>query len=379
MLTKNDIIQAAIQNGFEDVGFTTAEPFESHKQFLSQRQDKYGWVESETFSLIDGTDPQTLLAGAKTIIVLVEQYFLKLFPPRLESHFGRCYLDDDRILRTGLYKRVKAFRSFLRDNGVDSKVPGNLPHRMSAARAGLGTFGKNGLFFSRRVSAQSSFVLPITVLIDHPFEADKPTMEVDCPDWCRNACIAACPTRALLGNAALDPRKCISYLSYYGDGPTPKALREPMGLYIYGCDRCQNVCPRNAAWLATEKPPNQNAFAKLKDFTLSNLLLMDTGYFKEKIWPHMFYMSEKDIWRWQMNAARVMGNTGDRKYTRDLICAFEINPDFRVQALAAWALGRLGGEPAVTALKKFAKKSQGLVGQEVAEALKMAASGPNAF
>ena len=34
-------------------------------------------------------------------------------------------------------------------------------------------------------------------------------------------------------------------------------LREPMGLWVYGCDRCQNVCPRNAPWLARELPVNQ--------------------------------------------------------------------------------------------------------------------------
>lgn len=313
MVSKKAIIEAARKNGFRDVGFTTAEPFESHKDFLAGRQDKYGWIEKPGYSLLAGTDPQSILPGAKTIIVMVEEYFLKAFPLALESHFGRCYLDDDRVTRDGLFRRIKAFRGFLRDNGIDAKVPGHLPHRMSAVRAGLGTFGKNGLFFSRRLSGKSSFVLPIAVVIDHEFEADSPTFEMDCPDWCRNACIAACPTRALLGNGAVDPRKCISYLSYYGDGLTPIKLREPMGLYVYGCDRCQNVCPRNAA--------------------------------------------------------RAMGNSADRAYTADLITAFETNKDFRVKAMAAWSLGRLGGADAVKALNEFAKKSEDVVAKEVADAI----------
>jgi epoxyqueuosine reductase QueG len=29
MLSKTDVIQAALENGFEDVGFTTADPFEN--------------------------------------------------------------------------------------------------------------------------------------------------------------------------------------------------------------------------------------------------------------------------------------------------------------------------------------------------------------
>jgi epoxyqueuosine reductase len=111
----------------------------------------------------------------------------------MEGHFGRCYLDDDRITKDGLAQRIKAFRSYLRDNGIDSKVPFNLPHRVAAARAGMGTFGKNCLFYSNKVARQGSWVLPIAVVVDHPFTPDAPTIEMGCPDWCRNTCIAACP------------------------------------------------------------------------------------------------------------------------------------------------------------------------------------------
>ena len=100
---------------------------------------------------------------------------------------------------------------------------------------------------------------------------------------------------------------------------------------------------------------------------------MDTDYYKEKIWPHMFYMPAKDIWRWKMNVARVMGNSGDRAYTRDLITAFETEADWRVKAMAAWALGRLGSAAAIEALNNFAEKSDGIVAEEVADALTTAA------
>ena len=73
-------------------------------------------------------------------------YFREAYPRHMEGHFGRCYLDDDRVTKDGLSQRIKAFRSFLRDNGIDSKVPFNLPHRVAAARAGMGTFGKNCLY-----------------------------------------------------------------------------------------------------------------------------------------------------------------------------------------------------------------------------------------
>jgi len=351
MITKFDIIKAAHAHGFEDIGFTTADPFPEHKQLLIDRRKEYEWAEAAGLKLLNGTDPTTILPNAKTIIILMEVYFRKSYPRSMEGNFGRCYLDDDRVTRDGLSQRIKAFRSFIRDNGIDSKVPFNLPHRVAAARAGMGTFGKNCLFYSNKVARGGSWTLPIAIVIDVAFEPGVPTMGIGCPDWCKNACIAACPTGALKGNCRIDPRKCISYLTYFGEGITPLELREPMGMFVYGCDICQNVCPRNQPWLARELPINEKVAAKADYFELSRLLHMDKKYFETKIWPHMFYMSYKDIWRWKMNVARVMGNSRDEKYIADLVRAFKENPDERVREMAVWAIGNIGGPEALTALE----------------------------
>ena len=371
MNLKEKIIQKSKEFGFEDIGFTTSEPFETHKKFLADRKDEYGWAEAAGLALMKGTDPRNIMPDAETVIVLMEVYFRKAYPRHMEGHFGRCYLDDDRVTKDGLAQRIKGFRSFLRDNGIDSKVPFNLPHRVAAARAGMGTFGKNCLFYSNKVARQSSWVLPIAVVINHKIEPGEPTLEMGCPDWCRNACIAACPTRALKGNGTIDPKKCISYLTYFGQGLTPKELREPMGVYIYGCDRCQNVCPRNNAWLAADLQMNEKAAAKKTAFDLSALLHMDIPYFESKIWPHMFYMSSADLWRWKMNVARAMGNTRDPMYTRELVRGFEENADDRVTSMCAWALGRIGGNQAKSALEKLLGANSGSVQAEVEDALQM--------
>lgn len=365
MLTKQDIIEKAKQLHFADIGFTSADPFTSQKDRLMDSQEEYGWAEALGLGLIAGTDPKTILPGAKSIIVVLQSYFEESFPLVMERHFGRCYVDDDRVTKDGLALKIKTFRNFLRDNGIDSKVPFNLPHRLSAARAGLGTFGKNCLFYAHRVARSSSFVFPIALVVDHEFPADEPSVAIGCPDWCRNACVAACPTHALKGNGKIDPRRCISFLSYYGSGLTPMELREPMGLYIYGCDRCQNVCPRNANKITEEKSPNPRVSAKVADFDLARLLRMDKNYFLQKIWPHMFYMSADDLWRWKMNVARAMGNSHNPVYVADLIRAFRENSDERVQCMIAWALGRIGGNEAVGALKGFFKDSTGKLKEEI--------------
>jgi len=370
MITRSDIIEKALSLGFGDAGFTTAEPFESHRECLKERQDEYGWAEYVGLALMSGVDPQTALPAAQSIIVLLDEYFKEAFPRSLEGNFGRCYLDDDRMTKDGLSLRVKAFRSFLRDNGIDSKVPFNLPHRVAAARAGLGTFGKNCLLFAGRTARQSSWIIPITVVVDREFSPDEPTVAMGCPEWCRSACVAACPTRALKGNGAIDPRRCISYLTYFGREITPLELREPMGMYVYGCDVCQNVCPRNRAWMSLELPMNQRVVAKAKNFELIELLHMDRDYFTRKVWPHMFYMSPDDIWKWKMNVARVMGNSRDERYLPELARAFEENADARVRGMIAWSVGRIGGRKARTLLEGFSKiENKGLADEEILSAL----------
>jgi epoxyqueuosine reductase len=369
MISKRSIIEKARELGFEDTGFTTAEPFESQRELLRSRDEEYRWISKMGLDLAEGTDPKTILPEAQSIIVLMEAYFRESFPPSMETHFGRCYLDDDRVTKDGLAVRIKAFRQFLRDNGIESKVPFNLPHRLAAARAGMGTFGKNCLFYSNKVARRGSWVLPIALVIDHDFEPDEPTLEVGCPDWCKNGCIAACPTGALKGPRKIDPRKCISFLTYFGEGLTPMELREPMGLWVYGCDRCQNVCPRNAAWLAQKLPPNKKVAVMAKDFDLSRLLHMNGEYFEKKIWPHMFYMSTTDLWRWKMNTARAMGNSLNPKYIKDLIRSLRENEDERVTSMCAWALGRIGGAEVREALNDLLNKSSGAVREEILRAL----------
>jgi epoxyqueuosine reductase len=374
MLTKQDIIAEAKRLKFADIGFTDVQPFDSQKEYLLAHQEEYGWAEAVGFGLLAGTDPKNILPQAKSIIVLLESYFEEAFPIQMEHHFGRCYLDDDRVTKDRLALKIKTFRKFLRENGVDSKVPFNLPHRLSAARAGLGTFGNNCVFYAGRVVRGSSFVFPIAIVVDAEYSPDEPDIAVGCPDWCRNACVAACPTRALKGGGKIDPRRCISFLTYYGDGLTPLELREPMGMYVYGCDRCQNVCPRNTPWMTGEKPQNPRVLAKAANFDLSCLLHMDKPYFEQKIWPHMFYMSADDLWRWKMNAARAMGNSLNPAYVADLIRAFKENSDERVKSMIAWALGRIGNKEALSGLEQFSKNSKRIVKEEIEQAMASSAA-----
>ena len=180
-MEKSEVIKKALELGFEDIGFTTMEPFESQKEILDSRKEEYAWALKAGIALIKGLDPKNILHDGKSIIVLIDVYFKEGFPSGLEGYFGRAYLDDDRMTKGQLYQRLKAFRSYLRDNGIDSRAPFNIPHRLTAARAGLGTFGKNNFLYSNRIARKSSWISPIPLIVDYEFEPDETTIEVGCP------------------------------------------------------------------------------------------------------------------------------------------------------------------------------------------------------
>jgi epoxyqueuosine reductase len=240
---------------------------------------------------------------------------------------------------------------------------------MSAARAGLVTYGKNCFAFARKSMMGASWALIIPLLIDVEIAPDDPSIEVGCPSWCRNACIAACPTRAIYAQKRMRPQQCISFQTYYSTGITAMELREPMGTWVYGCDRCQEVCPRNQSSMNRALPDNGPLMERVHDFELDTLLAMSEKHYVEKVWPLAFYISKDNVAKWRMNAARALGNQGDREHIPLLARTFKENESEIVRGMCAWALGRLGGAKAKKALESRRSAEEGLVKDEIESAL----------
>ena len=114
--------------------------------------------------------------------------------------------------------------------------------RYWAQQAGLGFVGRNHQLIIPQ--AGSMFFLGeivTTALSDH---YDAP-MENRC-GTCRR-CIDACPTGALVLDACsmFDSKRCLSYQTIENREAIDEAVKPKLGLSIYGCDRCQQVCPWN--------------------------------------------------------------------------------------------------------------------------------------
>ena len=370
MNLKQRLIERAFELGFDDVGFTTVEPLELYIQEIDSRSEMYDWVqEVEGEDLRKGAALGENHEWAKSLVVLILNYHKRAFPPQLTGKIGRIYLVDDRQEMKDWYVSGMTFLSFLTEQGIRFQLEEDIPARMSAARAGVTTYGKNCFAYAKKTMMGASWLVSIPILIDAEVEPDEPSIELGCPTWCKNACMAACPTGALYAPKKMNPRKCIAFNSYYAQGITQMELREPMGMWVYGCDRCQEVCPRNQPWMNQSLPENTSLVERADDFQLDTLLTMSQEHYENNVWPLAFYIPKENIGKWKMNAARAMGNLGDEANVPHLIDALSNNPDETVRGMCAWSLGKLRGNQAKAALESRLPKEGGLVKKEIEIAL----------
>jgi len=369
MTLKSRIKEKALQLGFVDAGFTGAEPLDYYIKEIESRPEMYQWTMNENFNPLRGATPTDRYPWAKSILVILTTYYDKAFPRRMTGTVGRCYQVDERQEPGEGNRRIRDFFDFLKKEGLQFRTDGEIPARMSAARAGVATYGKNCFMYAKRGVLGSSWVTSMPIVLDAEIEPDEASIELGCPDWCKNACLAACPTGAIFAPKKMNPLKCIAYNSYYAPGITPMELREPMGTWVYGCDRCQEVCPRNQPWMNQDLPVNQPLVDRADDFRLDKLLTMDQDHYENKVWPLLFYISRKNLKKWQMNAARAMANRGNPDDIPLLTASLTGNPHENVRGMSAWALGKFGGSKARSALESQLKKEEGMVKEEIESAL----------
>ena len=203
-----------------------------------------------------------------------------------------------------------------------------------AQRSGLGWRGKHTLALARE--AGSMFFLG-EVFVDLPLPL-TPNVGDHCGHC--SACIAACPTGAIVAPYRLDARRCISYLTIEHEGPFPLAWRAALGNRIYGCDDCQLVCPWNK-FAQRSTLPDFDAREALAAPDLLTLWAWDEAAFLR----HTEGSAIRRIGhaRWRRNLAVALGNAwreqGEPAVAQALQAAWdEADPGLREHI--AWALSQ---------------------------------------
>jgi epoxyqueuosine reductase len=307
-------------------------------------------------------DPRVQFPWARSFVVVALPYRPPPAPPgdwRTSLH-GRVAAyavgpDYHRVLQTRLDRLAERLRDrFPGSRHLSYVDTGAILEREWAHRAGLGWIGRNTLVLHPDAG---SYVLLGELVTDLELEpAPRPA------DRCGTCtrCVAACPTDALDGDYALDPRRCISYLTIEHRSAIPRALRPRMANWIFGCDACQDVCPWNAG------DGDLDAAAFLYPPLLELLALDETAFATRFTGTALKRATRRGLVR---NVAVALGNSGNPDAVPALARAVD-DPEPLVREHVAWALGRLATPGARAALERArTREPAGPVHDEIDAAL----------
>jgi epoxyqueuosine reductase len=219
-------------------------------------------------------DLARLLAGARSVISVAMPYPVPTLAPELRPFVARFAQGADYHveLRTRLEALWREISTAV--PAADARLfvdAGPLPERELARRGGVGWVGRHACLIVPGVGSRVVLGEILTTLALPATPAHEPSCGP-----CRR-CVDACPTGALVRPGVVDARRCLSYLTIEHKGAIPLAMRSALGTALFGCDRCQDLCPWNRDSEAdgvggdSEGQAPQRLVATLAEwFTLSN-------------------------------------------------------------------------------------------------------------
>ena len=280
-------------------------------------------------------DPQKVLPGARSIVVLALNYWQGGAAHRAAATAGRvaryAWGEDYHDV---ISRKLDKIDNFLRRFGGRQKSyvdTGPILERDHAAQAGIGWHGKSTMLIDTRLGTWF-FLGEILTTLELP--PDPP--QRDRCGTCER-CIQACPTGAITAPHRLDARRCISYLTIESKGSIPVELRPLIGNRIFGCDDCLDACP----WNRFAQASRETAFSARRATT--GMLLRDYLELNDVEFRALFRNSPiKRIKRrgFLRNVCVALGNVGSLADLSALRRAAS-DPDELIAEHAAWAIERI--------------------------------------
>ena len=334
-MSSREIKQRALQLGYLACGIIPSNLFDEYKEYLDERVKAFP-ESRELYEFLYGNVRQP--ENAKSIVVCTQRYNKYKVPEKLAGLFGKVYFFDSRVPYSQEYRASVEFGAYLKLLGMNV-IQCMVPVRQAAAKAGLGKFGRNNCIYDPK---HGSYIWIEAWVVDKELEYDaieENTALSACSDGCQK-CISACPTKALSGSYLMNRGKCVTQLACYAKDTLDENTRQQMGLWLYGCDKCQDACPLN-----------KNKFVESQDFPLlkeyeeylhpERILEMGEDTYENVVNPRFWYAGKDGLWLWKCNALRSMINSGDKKY-HSLIKKYCDNGDSRIREIAQWGCAKLG-------------------------------------
>lgn len=216
-------------------------------------------------------DPTLLVSEARSIVVVATNYAPAQRIPDSEYQiaayaYGQDYHDVVKQRLRQLVQSSPVLTQSAFKICVDT-VP--MLERYWAQQAGLGFIGRSHQLIIPR--AGSMFFLG-EIVTSAVFDSYDEPMPCHCGTC--HQCVDACPTGALslderLGTS-FNSHRCLSYQTIENRDKIDEQIADKMGLNIYGCDRCQLVCPWNRFARPTEitefRPQEELLMMRRKDW-----------------------------------------------------------------------------------------------------------------
>lgn len=240
------IKKKAIELGFDICGIARSRPLKERESVLRDwcsagMNDCMSYLSRDIEKRID---PEFLVPGSKSLIVTGLSYYTdkkqrEAGVPVLSRYaYGESY---HTVIRRKLDKLSDYIKTIhIGAEGKPFVDSSTLLEKAWAVEAGLGWQGRHSIVINRNIG---SFFFIGTLVVNIELEYDNPVKENYC-GTCR-LCIEQCPTDAINENTTIDARKCIANLTIENRGSIPEDLISKIGGRVYGCDRCQEVCPWN--------------------------------------------------------------------------------------------------------------------------------------
>lgn len=371
--TTAQVKQLAAETGLSVSSVTTAEAFPGLAELLERRIQQgdlagLDWFTADRarFSVA----PRNLQATARSVLSVGVAYW-SIDPGKPDDRqprgrisryaWGVDYHDLLKARMRSLHARMEEEfgRSIEARFLVDTA---RIVDRAVAARSGLGWYGKHSCII---VPGFGSWVLLGEMLLDVDLEPDAP-LERDCGRC--TICLDRCPTGAIVAPYTVHAPRCLSFQTIEQRGDIPRLLRPLLGDWVFGCDVCQDVCPYTRAASPTDDPAFQPKTIENAYPSLTWLLTMTEAEFRERYrGTPVLRAKRRGLAR---NAAVALGNIGTEDDLPVLIDAFTSHEEPLVRGHAAWAIGRIGGPIARTALdRRRAVDPSDAVRAEIEEAL----------
>ncbi len=276
------ILSKSKELGFLECAIIPAEfLWEEKEPFLNWLDNSmHGEMEYMARNIEKRLDPRLLYENAKTIVIVLQNYFPKEVQKNLDAPVLSKYAygtDYHFVMKD----KLKEFLQFIQKeiqpcNGRPFVDSAPVLERAWARKAGLGWIGKNSNLIS--VEHGSFFFIGELILdIELPYDQPKPVRN-HCGNCMR--CIDACPTKAIVADGVIDARLCISYQTIEIKGDINKNLSRQFENRVFGCDICQDVCP----WNLKAAPHDESNFepnSKLLELGVEDWNQMEKPLFNE--------------------------------------------------------------------------------------------------